>query len=437
MNTLYEHYKSKGETLPTWQERAPIYESQGLGVASSYTGTAEQNTALLGKLQTTPVAPTVPPVTDVPPPPTGGTTDIDIDPSIETDSDVFSGAPKTQADVDSQIAKNVKLQDEYLLSLEESQGVKDTKQKLADMRNRAQEGIQDIKDQAIPMKFITGQAKSVEARAGIEEDRLLTRLGLEQDAQKLKSDIAGKKYDFALDNQELAVEAEARINEQKQNVLDQARLLSNDSRNRLADILDMFPDGIDTNNLTSEDKAELERMAIASGFKADLIFKGLDNMYDESELKRIQDTKGEEDKNSTSLTSEDKRTLIGVNLSDKMISNIEEGVRTVGMEKVLEDGYTDAQKTAIKEVYGQETKEITNAQLTQLSRVMDTDDIENFFTARFSKDEITKMAKAAGFASGWDFAPTERKKFYASVETRKKIVEIKGKEYEDAGYTIK
>ncbi len=48
---LYEHYTSQGKTLPSVAERAPIYEAQGLGKATDYTGTEDQNTALLGKLQ--------------------------------------------------------------------------------------------------------------------------------------------------------------------------------------------------------------------------------------------------------------------------------------------------------------------------------------------------------------------------------------------------
>lgn len=48
--TLKEYYDSKGQTMPTWQERAPVYESLGLGKASEYVGNESQNVALLGKL---------------------------------------------------------------------------------------------------------------------------------------------------------------------------------------------------------------------------------------------------------------------------------------------------------------------------------------------------------------------------------------------------
>jgi hypothetical protein len=48
---LYDFYTGQGQALPSVQERSSIYEQAGLGSASTYAGTAEQNTALLGKLQ--------------------------------------------------------------------------------------------------------------------------------------------------------------------------------------------------------------------------------------------------------------------------------------------------------------------------------------------------------------------------------------------------
>ena len=58
MATLYEYYTSKGQALPSLTERAKLYEQYGLGSASGYTGTATQNTSLLGKLSTSTSAPT-------------------------------------------------------------------------------------------------------------------------------------------------------------------------------------------------------------------------------------------------------------------------------------------------------------------------------------------------------------------------------------------
>jgi hypothetical protein len=49
--TLYEYYSALGQAIPSIAERAKMYESFGLGQATYYTGTAEQNTKLLSKLQ--------------------------------------------------------------------------------------------------------------------------------------------------------------------------------------------------------------------------------------------------------------------------------------------------------------------------------------------------------------------------------------------------
>ena len=48
---LFEYYQSQNKPLPSLQERGQIYQSAGLGSASTYSGTAQQNTSLLGYLQ--------------------------------------------------------------------------------------------------------------------------------------------------------------------------------------------------------------------------------------------------------------------------------------------------------------------------------------------------------------------------------------------------
>lgn len=49
--TLAEWYKAQGQSLPSVSSRSKIYEGFGLGKASLYTGTAEQNTKLLNALK--------------------------------------------------------------------------------------------------------------------------------------------------------------------------------------------------------------------------------------------------------------------------------------------------------------------------------------------------------------------------------------------------
>ena len=63
--TLWEFYTGSGQKLPPIRERAVLYESYGLGSAATYTGTAEQNTALLGQLMQGPPPDTIPGMEDV------------------------------------------------------------------------------------------------------------------------------------------------------------------------------------------------------------------------------------------------------------------------------------------------------------------------------------------------------------------------------------
>lgn len=49
--TLYEWYTAQGQALPSVQTRSQTYQALGLGQASFYTGTAEQNTRLLDALK--------------------------------------------------------------------------------------------------------------------------------------------------------------------------------------------------------------------------------------------------------------------------------------------------------------------------------------------------------------------------------------------------
>lgn len=53
---LFQYYSSKGTALPSLSERATAYQTAGLGKSSEYTGTTDQNTALLGALTKTPAA---------------------------------------------------------------------------------------------------------------------------------------------------------------------------------------------------------------------------------------------------------------------------------------------------------------------------------------------------------------------------------------------
>lgn len=54
--TLFDYFATLGKSLPPVSERAKLYEAQGLGPASFYTGTAEQNARLLAALKGKPLS---------------------------------------------------------------------------------------------------------------------------------------------------------------------------------------------------------------------------------------------------------------------------------------------------------------------------------------------------------------------------------------------
>jgi len=98
--------------------------------------------------------------------------------------------------------------------------------------------------------------------------------------------------------------------------------------------------------------------------------------------------KGED--TGTKLLPEDKRNLIGSGLNDAMISNIEEGVRTIGIDEVLKDDYTDTQKVAIRKVYGiAEKTKLTRESVAKLYGLTDDDTKTGFWG--FGKTNKTKL----------------------------------------------
>ena len=172
----------------------------------------------------------------------------------------------------------------------------------------------------------------------------------------------------------------------------------------------------------------------------DLAIANEERPYQKQELQKkldLLDTQIAKNKTTTKLTDENRRTLLGVNLTDEFISNIEEGVQTIGIEKVLEDDYTDEQKKAIREVYGKKVKEVNKKQITVAAQAMKEADVKNFFTARFTEDEISAFAKEAGFAGFFKKRATERADYFASPKAREKLAELLEEQYKQQGYTIK
>src|SRR3989344_8365554 len=129
-NTLYDYYKTKGQSLPSVQERAKTFESLGLGSPAGYKGTYEQNVSLLSALQKQPAPnPAVPSAPPAPAPtpspaPTAPKTTIDIyGQSVPTQTSLLEqyrkqlGLDKLTEDINTALASQPKKSDIYTKEL--------------------------------------------------------------------------------------------------------------------------------------------------------------------------------------------------------------------------------------------------------------------------------------------------------------------------------
>ena len=118
----------------------------------------------------------------------------------------------------------------------------------------------------------------------------------------------------------------------------------------------------------------------------------------------------------TALTSEKRIILLGSGLTDPMIKNIEEGIRTIGIDKVLEDDYSEIEKKAIQKVYGKEI-------------ILTKEEIEEDMKMIFTDVELHKIAEELGYASTWTGQTTDIKRMFdeANIEELKRAISTHAK----------
>lgn len=193
-----------------------------------------------------------------------------------------------------------KAQQTYLDTISKSQDQLSIEDQLADIRDKGNKSLLGLENQAVPTPFIVGQQREQAKLFQAEEQNLINRLGLAQEAQKMKQDQAGAQLDFLLQNQELAMAAEDRIFERQQAYFDQAMQLDDRARNQLADILDILQ-GSDPKQWDAQTQAKVAQIAASRGLSYSMVAEGLQSVYDqqvfENVLKQRQEARlgGEED----------------------------------------------------------------------------------------------------------------------------------------------
>jgi len=89
-----------------------------------------------------------------------------------------------------------------------------------------------------------------------------------------------------------------------------------------------------------------------------------------------------------------------------------------------------------KEDIIEESKTLTKSQIVSAAQAMKADDVDNYFRARYTQEELGKMAKDAGFGAWNKSSKTEVKEYLASPIARTKLSELLEEQYVAQGYTI-
>lgn len=147
VTNLSQYYSSKGQSLPSVSARAPIYASYGLG--GTYTGTAAQNTALLGKLLSGSPAPASAPA------PSGG--------SAQQNYDNFVASERAR--IDQQLASQKAEQEGLFGQFENLQRNQEALPALY-QRLETEAGIPELSQQAAAFKDQIFRVKSLLDRVG-------------------------------------------------------------------------------------------------------------------------------------------------------------------------------------------------------------------------------------------------------------------------------
>lgn len=152
----------------------------------------------------------------------GQYTPVKVDVSPVVNSSQLAQPPKTAFDVQSLLAENRKLQEQYLAALQPNQQEIDLQNQLNTLQNQArstqlnaQAGLNQIEDQAIPMQFITGQQAGLQRQANLalqtnafQQQPLVQQLQLASQLRQSQQERYNSLLQFGRDDLALALQME-------------------------------------------------------------------------------------------------------------------------------------------------------------------------------------------------------------------------------------
>lgn len=214
---------------------------------------------------------------------------VDVPDTISTDTvSALTETPVTETDFNQMLAQMQAKQDELLGLLAPGADEIATKKKINDIRDQAEKtlvelsmGLNNVEDQPIAMQFITGQQASIQRSADAKiqnmariEKNLLSELGLEQEARKVKASVAETQLGYLQTNLDVAFKVKQLMQQQEDSVFNRTMALKTSAQSTLTTMLDAMK-GMDESDLTADQQKQLQDMAIAAGIPYSLVTEGM------------------------------------------------------------------------------------------------------------------------------------------------------------------
>lgn len=210
------------------------------------------------------------------------------------DLDSAFGNPITDAGIQDLLNENQKMRQAILDSFEKTDVEKALEVELLDIRERADVeklgfmgGVADIESELVSTRLMVGKGVELEKQANLrlqslamQEKNLLSRLGLAREEREGKQKMGIAMLGFSESDINMAFKMQDAISKEKQQIFSNMMAMQSSARSAMGLIFNNLQ-GIDMNDLSSQDQMSLMNTAIGAGIPPDLLWNGLKVMKDD------------------------------------------------------------------------------------------------------------------------------------------------------------
>lgn len=421
-----------------FNSRSNLAKNNGI---ENYTGSADQNTQLLGALRKVSSSPASTAMVDSinSAVSSGGLTSTERNglTSLQTtQDDLTTAAAKARAALESKDytsmdywtakaeAGRKKFEEElsaYYTSTKDLRSQLTASMTPTEKENKLTEDLNSVRSQADAFKlqtekdklhefegqtnsFAGGRANEIDKNASfkmqelaLKEKNLLLSLGLEQDARKYKGTVAAQGLTYLKDDFDLQSRVEDKINAEEDKVAEKASSLQSDAKSTLLSIMDKLQ-GVDPEHLDATSLNQLETIAARSGIAFSLVKDALKTQYNKQVFE-----------NSIKTATANKQTDSQKN--DAAVVTI--GNQLTAISNKSSDGYTDpnlyaklrASSTLSASDFDNRFGYLVNPESKKKLGLSTTNE-------NYSKEQITQTIHQQMATPAWKTASDDQKKNY-------------------------